>query len=57
MPPRESRDLPGPKPRQDKERQNEEAVIADADKNDGRDRDAVHGTGESIDLEGGEDLK
>ena len=56
MPPRSSRDIPESTPRRDEQRQNEEAVIEDADKNDGADREAVHGTGESIDLEGGEDL-
>lgn len=50
MAPRTSRDLPGPKPRHDKERGMQDAIIEDADKTDGKDRDLVHGDGGTIDL-------
>ncbi len=45
-----SRDLPGPKPRKDKERETQAAVIEDADESDGKDRDLVHGDGGSLDM-------
>ena len=41
-----SRDLRGPEPRKDSERETREAIIADADKTDDGDRDLVHGDGE-----------
>jgi hypothetical protein len=50
MPPKTSRDLPGPLPRKDKEREMTEAVIEDADKSDGVDRDREHGDGATLDL-------
>jgi hypothetical protein len=45
-----SRDLPGPKPRNDRERDKQAAIIEDADRTDGWDRDLVHGEGGTIDL-------
>jgi hypothetical protein len=45
-----SRDLPGTKPRHDKQRDTQEAIIEDADKTEGKDRDLVHGEGGTIDL-------
>jgi hypothetical protein len=50
MAPRTSRDLPASKPRKDGARDTEEAIIEDADKTDGSDRDLVHGEGGTIDL-------
>lgn len=48
--PATSRDLPGPKPRNDSERDTRQAVIEDADENDGGDRDLVHGDGGTLEL-------
>lgn len=42
-----SRDMPGPKPRKDKERDTREAVSKTPDKTNDWDRDLVHGDGES----------
>jgi hypothetical protein len=50
MPTKSSRDLAGPKPRKDEERATREAIIDDADKTDGSDRDLVHGEGGTLDL-------
>jgi hypothetical protein len=50
MPLPTSRDLPGKQPRKDEERDTRQAIIEDADKNDGRDRDLVHGDGGTFDL-------
>jgi hypothetical protein len=50
MAPNTSRNLPGTKPRRDEERDTQEAIIEDADKTDGTDRDLVHGDGGTIDL-------
>ena len=50
MTPTTSRDLPGNRPRKDTERDEQEAIIKDADKTDGKDRDLVHGEGGTIDL-------
>jgi hypothetical protein len=47
---RTSRDLPGTKPRKDEERDTQAALIEDAGKTEGRDRDLVHGDGGTIDL-------
>ncbi len=49
--PKTSRDLPGPGPETDAERDTKEAVIKDATQNDGRDRDEVHGDGDQIGLD------
>jgi hypothetical protein len=45
-----SRDLPD-EPRKDKSREQEKAVIEDADKTDQADRDRVHGDGGDIGLD------
>ena len=50
MAPNTSRDLPSSKPRKDEERDTKNAIIKDADKTDGKDRDLVHGDGGTIDL-------
>ena len=50
MTPKTSRDLPSQKPRVDKERDSQEATIADAEETGDRDRDLVHGEGGTIDL-------
>lgn len=42
------KDLKGPPPREDKERDTEKAIVKDADENDGKDRDLVHGDGGTI---------
>jgi hypothetical protein len=46
--------MPPSEPRKDEER---EAVVQDADKTEGRDRDLVHGDGGTLGLGDGEDLK
>jgi hypothetical protein len=51
MNPKTSRDLPGPAPHKDEIREQQQAVIEDADKSDGRDRDAIHGDGAEIGLQ------
>lgn len=48
--PRSSRDLPGRRPRIDKARDTQEAVIADAGETEDNTRDLVHGDGGTIDL-------
>jgi hypothetical protein len=40
----------GPSPRKDKAREMQQAVIDDADKSDGRDRDLEHGEGGTLGL-------
>jgi hypothetical protein len=50
MAPTTSRDLPRTKPRRDEERDTQRAIVEDADKTDGKDRDLVHGDGGTIDL-------
>lgn len=50
MTPKTSRNLPGPKPRKDKERDSQEAVIEDAGEPEDNGRDLVHGDGGTIDL-------
>jgi hypothetical protein len=50
MAPINSRDLPATAPRKDEERDTQDAIITDADKSDGNDRDLVNGDGGSIDL-------
>ena len=51
MPPKTSRDLRGPGPKQDKDRDQQNAVIKDAENNDGWDRDQVHGDGNDLGLD------
>lgn len=48
--------MPPSKPRKDEEREMREAVIKDADKSDGKERDLVHGDGGTIGLGDGDDL-
>ena len=50
MPPKSSRDLPGPEPQKDTQRDADKARAKDAPKNDGEDRDRVHGDGSEIGL-------
>lgn len=45
-----SRDLPGPGPREDSDRDTRAAVVKTPDKTNERDRDAVHGDGDTIGL-------
>jgi hypothetical protein len=45
MKPKSSEDLPCPAPRKDTERETRDAIVRDADKTDGSDRDFVHGEG------------
>jgi len=49
-PPKTSRDLPGAKPRIDKERETQDAIIEDAGETGDDERDLVHGDGGTIDL-------
>ena len=51
MPPKTSRDLPGAEPRQDDERDQQKAVIEDADRTEQADWDRVHGDGSEIGLD------
>ncbi len=48
--PKSSPDLPGPRHRNDKQRERQEAAAKDADKSDVADRDLVHGEGGSVGL-------
>lgn len=50
MTPKTSKNLPGAGPRKDAERDTRNAIIADADKTEGRDRDLVHGDGGTLDM-------
>jgi hypothetical protein len=43
-------DIPGSPPRKDEERGMQQAIIEDADKSDGRDRDLEHGEGGTLGL-------
>ncbi|MDE1936697.1 hypothetical protein, partial [Bradyrhizobium sp.] len=52
-----SRDLPGPSPRTDKEREMRQAVVRDADKTEGKDRDLEHGEGGTLGLDKPEDIR
>jgi hypothetical protein len=45
-----SRDIPA-EPRKDKDREQQKAIIKDADKTDQADRDRIHGDGHDIDLD------
>ena len=51
MPPKTSRDISGSEPRKDKEREQQDAVIQDADKTEQKNWDAVHGDGGEIGLD------
>jgi hypothetical protein len=48
--PQSSEDLPGPEPRRDTGRETQQAIIKDADKTEGSDRDLIHGDGGTIEL-------
>ncbi|AWL94836.1 MULTISPECIES: hypothetical protein [Bradyrhizobium] len=48
--PETSRELPGAKPRIDKEREPQEAIIEDAGETKQSNRDLVHGDGGTIDI-------
>lgn len=50
MTPKTSPNLPGPKPRKDRERDRQEVVIEDAGETEDNSRDLVHGDGGTIDL-------
>lgn len=50
MTPKTSRNLPGSKPRKDKDRDRQEAVIEDAGETEDNGRDLVHGDGGTIEL-------
>lgn len=51
MAPKSSRDMPGPKPRKDTDRDTREAVVKTPDKTNDWDRDQVHGDGDTIGIE------
>ncbi|TPM90590.1 hypothetical protein [Mesorhizobium sp. B2-1-3A] len=51
MHPKSSRDMPGPEPRKDTDRQTREAVVQTPEKTNDWDRDQVHGEGETIGIE------
>ncbi|WP_292072409.1 hypothetical protein [Mesorhizobium sp.] len=51
MEPKSSRDLPGPKPRKDKQRETQNAAAKTPDKTNDWDRNMVHGDGDSIGIE------
>jgi hypothetical protein len=44
--------MPPSEPRKDKEREMRQAIIADADKTEVKDRDLVHGDGGTLGLDG-----
>ncbi|WP_441237516.1 hypothetical protein [Bradyrhizobium sp. 930_D9_N1_4] len=50
MTPKTSRNIPGPKPRIDKERDTQEAISEDAGETEDSGRDLLHGDGGTIDL-------
>jgi hypothetical protein len=50
MPAKSSRDLPGPEPRVDSEREQQQAIVEDADNTEGKDREKVHGEGRDLGL-------
>jgi hypothetical protein len=57
MPPKSSNDLLQSPPRKDAAREMQDAIVEDADKTEGADRDLVHGDGGTLDLPTGpEDL-
>jgi hypothetical protein len=41
--------MPVREPRDDKERDKQKAIVEDADKTEGKDRDAIHGDGATLD--------
>ena len=48
--------IPPSEPRRDYDRDTQQAIVEDADENDGKDRDLVHGDGGTLGLGKGEDL-
>jgi hypothetical protein len=50
------RKMPPSEPRKDEQREMRKAVVQDADKTEGKDRDLVHGDGGTLGLGGYEDL-
>lgn len=50
-PPNTSRDIDGQAPRKDRDREQEKAVVKDANENEQDARDDIHGDGEKIGLE------
>ena len=48
--------MPASKPKKDEERETRQAIIEDADKTEGKDRDLVHGDGGTLGLGRPEDL-
>lgn len=51
MPPKTSRDIEGPSPRKDRDREQRDAVVKDAGETEQADRDRIHGDGDEIGLE------
>jgi len=51
MNPKTSRDLPGAEPRHDEEREQQQAIVKDADKTEQADWDRIHGDGGEIGLD------
>ncbi|MER8809739.1 hypothetical protein NKI12_08970 [Mesorhizobium australicum] len=49
--PKSSREVPGPEPRKDRGRDTRKAVAETPDKTNDWDRDAVHGDGDTIDIQ------
>jgi hypothetical protein len=47
---------PSAQPRKDRQREMREAIVEDADKTEGKNRDLVHGEGGTLGLGDGEDL-
>jgi hypothetical protein len=57
MPPKLGKpELSSSLPRNDEERETRQAIVADADKTEGKDRDLVHGDGGTIGLGKDQDL-
>jgi hypothetical protein len=48
--------MPASKPRKDEQRETTDAVVQDADKTEGKDRDLVHGDGGTLGLGEDEEL-
>jgi hypothetical protein len=48
--------MPRSEPRDDKQRETRQAIVQDADKTEGKDRDLVHGDGGTLGLGVGGDL-
>lgn len=48
--------MPPSEPRRDREREMRQAIVEDADKTEGKDRDLEHGDGGTLGLDDGESL-